>query len=147
MCSELEKAAAEKAELVEALAATSEALQSAMTAWERGVAWERCQLRPQLQQHDAVLGTCEAQLLAVADAGAAAPGACRSDGGGEVVRRVVRSLSAVRHDLRACWQELRGEEGEGAAAAPGSAPFHTPALARAELLAGLCDGVHGESEV
>lgn len=145
MCRELEKAAAEKAELVDALAVTSEALRSAKGAWERGAAWERGQLGPQLQQHDTVLGSCETQLLAVVDTGAAAvaPGASR----GEVVQRVVQTLSAVRHDLRACWQELLGEEGQGAAAVRGGAAFLTPALVRAESPAGLRKGVHDDCEV
>lgn len=142
-CRELEKVSAENAELQDALVATTEALDSAKGAWEQGAAWERRQLVPLLQQHDATLARCASQLLDVA-ASWQDSGRCGGGKASEVRQRVARSIECVRQDLRACWQELGG---------PLEAPVDdagtqmcTPALLHSRSPAALCGGLSLESE-
>lgn len=132
LCRELEKVGAENAELQDALAATTEALDSAKGAWEQGAAWERRQLVPLLQQHDATLARCASQLLDVATSWQDS-GRCGGGKASEVRQRVARSIECVRQDLRACWQELGTQ-------------MCTPALLHSRSPAELCGGLSLESE-
>lgn len=129
LCREMEHASAKNAELQVALEAATEALGGAKGAWEQGATWQRRQLAPALQQHDAVLGVCESRLLGLAGEArhVEPPCAGESDKVAIVAKGVVRYIATVRDSLRSFWQELLGDSEEDCGHVGLKDP-HTPGL-------------------